>query len=184
MPLPDVRVVMHTGDTLHLPGDLRGRWTVVGWVYTHCPDVCPLIASRFMALQDSLVRRGYTREQVLLMLLSFDPERDTLPRLQEYARHFRGGRLLFMGRLDPLDLLTLSRALAFSYKRLMREPMPSHAHHTGYAFAHDVKAYLVSPEGRVVGLYEGSLEEPLPVDAALDDLVQRLTSSGTQAQGG
>lgn len=170
METPSVTVLLHTGDTLRFPQDMQGRWVVVGWIFTHCPDVCPVIASRFMMLEDSLVTRGYTPAKVRLLLLSFDPERDTLKQLQIYAKQFRAGSLLAIGRLNPIDLVSLSQSWGFFFKRIdhtdsQDSVSSSHKDHHGYGFAHDVKTYLVDPKGNVVGLYQGSMVEPLPVDS-------------------
>ena len=174
---PAVPVVIHTGDTLTFPDAFRGRWVLVGWIYTHCPDVCPLTASRFMTLRDSLRARGISAREVRLLLLSFDPERDSLSRLRAYAESFRADSMLLFGRLDPLPLQELAGALEFSFKKLHRETA-GHAGHQGYAFAHDVKVYLVNPEGKVVGVHEGDMQEPLPVDSTLRELVKRQGGSG------
>ncbi len=170
---PSVPVVIHTGDTLTFPDDLRGGWALVGWIYTHCPDVCPLTASRFMALRDSLRARGISARDVRLLLLSFDPERDSLSRLQAYAESFRADTMLLFGRLEALPLQELTRALGFAFKKLHPDS-GGHAGHRGYAFAHDVKVFLLNPEGKVVGLHEGDLNDPLPVDSTLKELVKNL----------
>jgi len=180
---PAVGVVIHTGDTLTFPNAFRGKWVLVGWIYTHCPDVCPLTANRFMLLRDSLQARGLSAREVRLLLISFDPERDSLAHLRAYAESFRADSMLLFGRLDPLALHELARALKFSFKKL--HPQTSghtdhadHAGHTGYAFAHDVKVYLVNPEGKVVGVHEGDMQEPLPVESTLRELLKRQGGSG------
>ncbi len=174
---PAVPVVIHTRDTLTFPDAFRGKWVLVGWIYTHCPDVCPLTASRFMNLRDSLRARGISAQEVRLLLLSFDPERDSVSRLRAYAESFRADSMLLFGRLDPLPLQELARALNFSFKKLHRKTA-GHEGHQGYAFAHDVKVFLVNPEGRVVGVHEGDLQEPLPVQSTLKEIVKLQGGSG------
>jgi protein SCO1 len=64
----------------------RGHWTVVTFLYTHCPDVCPLIAASLNgALKDPA--GGAARLHVLAV--SVDPARDTLAAVRTYAVQHR-----------------------------------------------------------------------------------------------
>lgn len=177
MEVRPVPVVLHTGDTLTFPGDFRGKWVVLGWIYTHCPDVCPLTAQRFMLLRDSLRTRGIGPDQIQFLLFSFDPDRDSVPRLKAYAESFRADSMFLFGRLEPLALQALARSLGFSFKKLHRAA-EGHAGHMGYAFAHDVKVYLVNPQGKVTGIHEGDLVNPIPVDSTLKELTNLLHAGG------
>ncbi|MCP6473819.1 SCO family protein, partial [Klebsiella pneumoniae] len=63
--------------------------SVVGFVYTQCTTVCPVISAILQKLQKQLGERA--GREVQLVSLSIDPQRDTPERLKEYAGRFSGG---------------------------------------------------------------------------------------------
>jgi protein SCO1/2 len=64
----------------------RGHWAVVTFLYTHCPDVCPLIAANLnQAIQTGAGRRAGLH----VLAVSVDPARDTPAAVRKYARDHR-----------------------------------------------------------------------------------------------
>jgi protein SCO1/2 len=61
------------------PQDLRGKWFVVSFLYTHCPDVCPLIANSIGAAQRQLPSLG-------AIAISVDPKGDTPASVRAFLR--------------------------------------------------------------------------------------------------
>ena len=61
----------------------RGRYALVTFLYTHCPDVCPLIAQN---LNTALRRLGPDRSRVRVLAVSVDPKGDTAAAVRAYAR--------------------------------------------------------------------------------------------------
>lgn len=61
----------------------RGRYVLVTFLYTHCPDVCPLIAS---SLNTALRTLGRQRDEVRVLAVSVDPRGDTPASVREYMR--------------------------------------------------------------------------------------------------
>ncbi|MFL5955529.1 MAG: SCO family protein [Gaiellaceae bacterium] len=59
----------------------RGRWTLVTFLYTHCPDVCPLIASNL----NSALRVLGPKANVSVLGVSVDPKGDTPAAVRAYA---------------------------------------------------------------------------------------------------
>ncbi|MCY1274072.1 hypothetical protein D9M69_370620 [compost metagenome] len=75
---------------VHLRDDLVGdRIVVMGFVYTSCTTVCPVISAIMQKLQTQLGERA--GREVQLISLSIDPLRDTPERLHEYAGRFGAG---------------------------------------------------------------------------------------------
>jgi protein SCO1 len=64
----------------------RGRVVLVTFLYTHCPDVCPLIADH---LNQGLRDLGPDRRDVRVLAISVDPKRDTASAVRAYARTHR-----------------------------------------------------------------------------------------------
>jgi len=64
-----------------------GRLALVNFIYTTCPDVCPLFTAKFAAIQRALEGEG--RDDYLLLSISTDPARDTPAKLKAYAEAFK-----------------------------------------------------------------------------------------------
>src|SRR6202007_1450493 len=62
--------------------DLRGRWLLVFFGYTSCPDLCPTI---LLDIAQALAQLGPAAGQVQPLFVSVDPERDTPKKLREYV---------------------------------------------------------------------------------------------------
>jgi protein SCO1 len=66
--------------------DQRGRYVLVTFLYTHCPDVCPVIAAN---LNTALRTLGPLRSRVRVLAVSVDPQGDTPAAVRAYARRLR-----------------------------------------------------------------------------------------------
>jgi protein SCO1/2 len=64
----------------------RGRYVLVTFIYTHCPDVCPLITQNLNA---ALRRLGPERARVRVLAVSVDPKGDTAAAIRAYTRRLR-----------------------------------------------------------------------------------------------
>lgn len=76
--------------------DLRGfddRDVVLTFFYSHCRTVCPRLISALRNIQTEAARRGHT-DDVALVAVTFDPERDTAERLRAYADRMHVDRSL------------------------------------------------------------------------------------------
>lgn len=66
------------------PDDLEGKYVVMGFIYTNCPDICSLITQNLIKIQEDL---NYPQD-VEFVAATFDPVRDTPSTLKNYARSF------------------------------------------------------------------------------------------------
>lgn len=70
------------------PDDYQGRFVVLGFIYTNCPDVCPLITQNMIKIQKEL----HSPDDVQFIGITFDPERDTPSVLRKYKDTFKLGK--------------------------------------------------------------------------------------------
>jgi len=68
---------------VEFPDIAKNKIMVIGFIYTHCPDICPMTTHNMHMLQDQL-KKG-KMDNVEFVSLSFDPERDTPSILKKYA---------------------------------------------------------------------------------------------------
>lgn len=79
-PAPDFTLTNQFGERVVMR-DLRGKVVVLTFLYTSCPDTCPIIASKMAQVHDEF---GARSEDLAFVIVSVDPKRDTVPRVREY----------------------------------------------------------------------------------------------------
>jgi protein SCO1/2 len=65
--------------------DFRGKVVVLTFLYTYCPDICPLVTQKFHETH-KLLAEGASR--VAFLVVTVDPDRDTVKRLYDYSKQF------------------------------------------------------------------------------------------------
>ena len=65
----------------------RGKWVLVTFIFTTCPDVCPLFTAKFATIQRELQEKK--RDDYVLLSITSDPERDTPAALKAYAEQYK-----------------------------------------------------------------------------------------------
>src|SRR5215469_10880300 len=64
--------------------DFHGKVVAVSFIYTGCPDICPLLTQKMVDVQDALGEKFGAK--IVFISISFDPERDTPEVLKDYAQ--------------------------------------------------------------------------------------------------
>jgi protein SCO1/2 len=84
-PAPDFALTSQDNQPVTLQ-DFRGKVVAVTFIYTSCPDTCPLLTMKMAQVQDDLGPRFGTK--VAFVSITVDPERDTPEALKDYAEAF------------------------------------------------------------------------------------------------
>jgi protein SCO1 len=141
---------------------LEGNVWLLSFVYTHCPDVCPLVTQRMATLRDSL-QRNRRLGDVKLLSISVDPLRDSPSVLRTYAERYRAHKpdwVFLTGRVDTvIPLVTNGFRLTALHPAHHSEYEAAHQHdRTGgdYVVTHTDRIVLIDREGQVRGTYESS----------------------------
>ena len=85
-PAPSFTLTDQNGKPFHFK-PASGKLALVNFIYTTCPDVCPLFTAKLAAIQRTL--KGEQRENYLLLSITTDPARDTPVKMKEYAEAFK-----------------------------------------------------------------------------------------------
>lgn len=93
------------GDAVNL-SDFRGQVTLVYYGYRHCPDVCPTTLSELSNMMDTLELENKS-DQVQVIMVSVDPERDTPDKLAEYVSYFHTDFIGLTGSPDQITAATV-----------------------------------------------------------------------------
>jgi protein SCO1 len=85
-PVPDFTLTDQDGKPFRFAAT-RGKVVLITFIFTTCPDVCPLLTAKFAAIQRALAEHKIADYQ--LLSITTDPERDSAPVLKAYAGHFK-----------------------------------------------------------------------------------------------
>lgn len=138
------------------PADFAGRVRLETFIYTRCPDACPLVTAKLARLQRLLAARGLLGRSVILASITLDPQRDTPADLARYARATGAdprGWLYLRGDLAE------TRRLLHAYGGVSRPGQP---------LLHSDWIFLVDGENRVREIYSARLFDP---ERALADII-------------
>jgi len=132
----DFSLTDHTGRRV-TDEDYRGRWLLVFFGYTNCPDVCPTTLG---TVADVLERLGGDARAIQPLFITIDPERDTAAVLAEYVAAFDPRIVGLTGTPDEIK----AAAASFLVYDAKDEP---YANTGAYSMAHSARLYLIDPEG-------------------------------------
>lgn len=146
---PSVELNGPNGSTVRLT-DYEGKVVVLYFGYTFCPDVCPITLSKLDRALDIL---GDDAEDVQVIMVSVDPERDTPEVLEQYMAHFNPDFVGVTGDVDAVD------RIATVYGVYYEAEEGSEA--TGYLVNHTATVMVVDKDGylKLVLPFEGTAEE-------------------------
>ena len=127
--------------------DLAGRWTLVFFGFTRCPDVCPTTLALWPQVEKSLAERAPALP-VSFLFVSVDPGRDTPAKTGEYARYFSPRIVAATGDSATLDAFT--RDLGVVYMKS--------AQGADYTVDHTAHLVLVGPDATLRGIVRPPLD--------------------------
>ena len=138
---------------------LAGKYRIVYFGYTYCPDVCPvdmqIIAAAMKALDSSAPA---TAAKIVPLFISVDPDRDTAAVLKQFAAAFDPRVVALRGTPEQ------TAAVAKAYGIYFAKQKPGAG--GGYMVDHSRQVYLMDPDGKPLAL--------LPADKGTDAMVAEL----------
>ncbi len=123
----------------------RGKWMLIYFGYTSCPDSCPLA---LMVMASALKKLGLAADNLQAVFITLDPQHDTPKVMGDYAQSFDSRIVGLTGTDSEID--TVAHAYGAYYVR-HGDGANDHQH---YLVDHSTYIYLVSPEGRFVRAFD------------------------------
>jgi protein SCO1/2 len=120
--------------------DFMGRYMLVFFGYSSCPDICPAELQVMSAALDQL---GTAGDSVTPIFISVDPERDRPETLRQFAARFHPRLVALTG--TPEEIADVARAYRVSYRRTGPETSGS-----TYEIDHTLIIYLMGPDGKFI----------------------------------
>ena len=116
--------------------DFRGKAVLLYFGYTFCPDVCP---ATMVELKEAVEKLGREADDVQVIMISVDPDRDTPEKLAEYVSHFNPSFIGLTGSDDEVG------AVATQYGIFYEKHEGTVA--TGYLIDHTASVVVIDPDG-------------------------------------
>lgn len=145
--------------------DFPGRFQLISFGYTFCPDVCP---TTLAAMAQIMRKLGPRADRVQPIFISVDPERDTKAVLAKYTAYFDPRIIGLTGTPE------LVKAAADHYKVTYRKYLAPGAKPDSYSIDHTAGMFVVGPDGEFVT----RLAHDLSPDVAASRIAEMVDAAG------
>jgi protein SCO1 len=155
---PPFTLIDHRGETVQL-SDLRGKAVAMTFIFTNCPDVCPLIINRMSMAYEQVP--DDKKDDIAMVAITVDPERDDRGSLQQYSESFQAdpaGWKFLRGSTEEIESVTGDFKYSF------------HLDEEGNA-VHPTTMYLVDEAHNVRAYHKMSTSEaPMDQERIMDEI--------------
>jgi protein SCO1 len=158
---PEIELARAAGTPLQL-SEMRGKVVALFFGYTSCPDVCPTTMAE---LNQALEKLGSKADQVQVLFVTVDPQRDTPERVQEYVDHFNPDFIGLSGSEPALAKVWNDYGV---FRQVADGPSAA-----GYVVDHTARVTLIDQQGNL----RVSFPFGTPVEDVVHDLNLLLNSS-------
>ena len=158
--VPELEMSDENGQTVRVD-QLKGKWSLVFFGYTFCPDICPTTLAQLRQVKSELPKEAVERMQVVLV--SVDPNRDTPAQLKQYLGYFDKDFRGLTGSLEATQKLANALSIPF---------IPADSSKEGYTVDHSGNLAVIGPDGAQRGFIRAPFNNQKLV-AQLPGLVKR-----------
>lgn len=155
----------HTGEKVSNE-DFLGRYMLVYFGYSFCPDVCPLDLQKLSVALYSLEQEGYDTTPVQPLFITIDPERDTVEEMAGFLTDFHPRLIGLTGTLD--EITAAAREYKVYFAKREQEGTDD------YLMDHSAYIFVMSPEGEFMRLFS-TRDKPTDIAQALAPVLSKVT---------
>ena len=145
-----------------LPGDFQGKWNLLFFGFTFCPDICPITMSMLSRTEKGLDIKD--QEKIRIFLVTVDPDRDSPEQLKVYLENFSEKFIGLTGGLDQIYNFATRVNAPFNPIVNSKDPY--------YTVDHTGSIILINPEGNYAGFFRAPHNQD-NVKKALLDIISR-----------
>jgi protein SCO1/2 len=120
--------------------DFRGRYMLVFFGYTNCPDICP---AGLQVMSAALEKLGHRADDVVPIMITLDPDHDTPQKLASYVKSF-SPRLIGLTGSDS-EIAAAAKSYRVYYQKVPDEQDPKQ-----YSIDHSAIFYLMGKDGKLL----------------------------------
>lgn len=146
-------LVDHNGNKV-TDADYAGKYRLVYFGFTYCPDMCPTGLQSMSRAMDLL---GDKAAKVQPLFITIDPERDTPAVMKDYVSNFHPSIIGLTGTHAEVD--AAAKAYNVYYKKAEQ------VDDDNYMMDHSTIIFLISPEGKFIEAFKEDVDPKLLIDA-------------------
>lgn len=141
----EFQLIDHNAEAFTLQ-NLKAKWTLVYFGFTHCPDICPTTLAKLSQVVKQLDDDIANETQVLM--ISVDPARDTPEKLQEYVPYFHPDFIGVTGEF--VQIMSVAQNVNVAFNKVMLDD--------DYTVDHTGNIVLINPYGHYHGFFRPPFE--------------------------
>lgn len=141
--------------------DFLGKWNLIYFGFTHCPDICPDELQKLAAAVDKIKEKAGI--EIVPVFISVDPERDTVEQVGEYVKEFHPKLIGLTGNSD--EIRNVARAYRVYYMKTAEED-------SDYLVDHSIVMYLMGPDMQFVKFFGKNND----VDSLTDGIIKEINN--------
>lgn len=115
----------------------QGKLVILGFGFSHCPEICPMTLANLAQVRKNL---GELADEVQVVYVTVDPERDTVERLQKYMTHFHSSFIGITGSAE--ELAEVRKAYGIIAAKEVHKDGNYEVHHSSYLYLIDRQGLL------------------------------------------
>ena len=127
---------------IFLPEEFAGKWNILFFGFTYCPDICPITMKQMSDVKESL---GEYSDNLRVFLVSVDPDRDKPENLRQYLDNFDKNFKGLTGEID--QIYKFSTQVNAPFFPVVNSPEKN------YTVDHSGSLVLISPDAKYAGFF-------------------------------
>ncbi|MDU9411315.1 SCO family protein [Pseudomonas sp. zfem005] len=143
--LPSISLTDQDGKPVAV-NELKDKWSLLFFGYTFCPDICPTTLAQMRELKGLLPEAA--RDNLRVVLVSVDPNRDTPQQLKQYLGYFDPAFVGYTGELAAIQKLANAVSIPF---------IPADTSKENYTVDHSGNLVVIGPDGTQRGFIRAPL---------------------------
>ncbi|PKU71858.1 protein SCO1 homolog 1, mitochondrial isoform X1 [Dendrobium catenatum] len=152
------KLVNHDGKSV-TEKDFLGKWTLIYFGFTHCPDICPDELQKMATAIEKI--KSTAGLEIVPVFISVDPERDSVEQIHDYVKEFHPDLIGLTG--TPSEVRQAARAYRVYYMKTEEEG-------SDYLVDHSIVMYLMNPNMEFVKFYGKNYD----VDSLADGIIKEI----------
>ena len=144
--LPSVTMTNQDGQPVTI-NELKGKWSLLFFGYTFCPDICPTTLAQLRQIKSELPPEAVAKLQIILV--SVDPNRDTPKQLKQYLGYF-DPQFIGLAPASVDELQKVANAVSIPF-------IPADTSKPNYTVDHSGNLAVIGPDGTQRGFIRAPL---------------------------
>ena len=166
---PRFTLTDHDGNNVRLD-QFQDKIILISWGYTNCPDICPITLANLNEVMELL---GKDANDVQVLFITVDPERDTAERMAEYVPYFHKEFIGLTGNQEEIEQIAKEYAVT-----IVKHPA---VYGRGrfdtwdrYLMTHTNTIHLVDQNGRLFLTYPHHMHDPHKIAGDIKKILQSM----------